>query len=166
MVVVTCAAEVAVVQGSSLERESIATPALTLEDKTRKIKSPSVTCVDALPGRVVAVIGICLRRKLSSRRSILVATKVRPLSGTIRQKRSSLWRSSGASKVQHDSTLIAVGIDSPLGTGKCGGSVDLTLRRSTEDCGVGGLSRGDLCAFCEIDVVRSFDETYNSKWRL
>jgi hypothetical protein len=166
MVVVTSAAEVAVVQGSSLKREGIATPTLVPEDKTREVESPSVTAIDALSSRVVAVIGVCLRRKLSSRRSILVATKVRPLSSTIGQKRTGLWRSSSTSEVQNDSTLIAIGVDSPASTGKCGRSVDLTLRRSTEDRGVGRLSRGDLGTFCEIDVVRSFDETGDSEWRL
>ena len=166
MIVVTCAAEIAVVQGGSLEREGIATPTLVPEDKTREVESPSVTAIDALSGRVVAVIGVCLRRKLSSRCSILVATKVRPLSSTIGQKRSSLWRSSSASEVQDDSALVAVGVDSPASTGKCGRSVDLSLRRSTEDRGVGGLSRGDLGTFCEIDVVRSFDETSDAEWRL
>ena len=166
MVIVTSAAVVAVVRGSSLEREGIATPAFTLENKTREVESPGVTCVDALAGRVVAIIGVCLRWKLSSRGSILVATKIRPLSSTISQKRSTLWRSSGASEVQDDSTLIAVGVDSPASTGKCGRSVDLALRRSTEDRSVGGLSCSDLCAFCEIDVVRSFNETCDSKWRL
>ena len=42
----------------------------------------------------------------------------------------------------------------------------MSLRRSTEDRGVGGLSRGDLGTFCEIDVVRSFDKTCDSEWRL
>ena len=111
VIVVTCAAEIAVVQGGSLEREGIATPTLVPEDKTREVESPSVTAIDALSGRVVAVIGVCLRRKLSSRCSILVATKVRPLSSTIGQKRSSLWRSSCTGEVQDDGTLIAVGVD-------------------------------------------------------